>query len=484
MRFAALKRGADTLLCRQTKTSALLLLIALLFGGVLPGCHETASTPTKHLQQRKFQQADHGEALLKAAASQLNDLPAAVDTELRPPVVILDSRKSTDGKDVLATCSGDPHASNDSFNVIRVPTGNSRFHSLGVRAGDVLKYYVKEDTTVDVDSRNAGYSRQLAMDLNVAQVLNDNTLLLENGLNQEVPNPGRKIEIWRFVDDRLEEIHKKLSLYEIYRKPPVGWEPAPDEPVLTQVIAWLNQWIRQSDPKTDWHRDALLDTLDTNLRGDTQLANFISPDALGASAFQAYDGRLLQEAIWLRDISHWAHGNRFDDLSRASALFDWTVRNIQLEASQYAPTHRPWQALLYGRGTAEQRAWVFALLGRQQGLDIVMLAVSPAAQTDKKSAATPAATTYWLPALVADAQLFLFDTRLGLPLPGPGGKGIATLEQARKDDSLLRQLDIDGTAYPVTAASLKKIDINLVADPLSLARAPPRWKRIFPATIG
>ncbi len=286
MRFAALKRGADTLVCRQTKTSALLLLIALLFGGVLPGCHETASTPTKHLQQRKFQQADHGEALLKAAASQLNDLPAAVDTELRPPVVILDSRKSTDGKDVLATCSADPHASNDSFNVIRVPTGNSRFHSLGVRAGDVLKYYVKEDTTVDVDSRNAGYSRQLAMDLNVAQVLNDNTLLLENGLNQEVPNPGRKIEIWRFVDDRLAEIHEKLSLYEIYRKPPVGWEPAPDEPVLTQVIAWLNQWIRQSDPKTDWHRDALLDTLDTNLRGDTQLANFISPDALAQAHFR------------------------------------------------------------------------------------------------------------------------------------------------------------------------------------------------------
>ena len=288
---------------------------------------------------------------------------------------MLDSRKSADGKDVLATCTADPHASDDSFNVIRVPSGNGRFRSLGVHSGDILKYYVKEDKTVDADSRNAGYSRQLAMDLNVAQVIDDNTLFIENGLNQEVPNPGRKIEIWRYVDDRLEEIHEKLSLYEVYRRPPLAWEPAPDEPVLTQVMAWLNQWIRQSDPKTDWQRDTLIDTLDANLRGDTQLANLISPDALAAPAFQPYDARFLQEAIWLRDISRWAHGNRFDDLSRASALFDWTVRNIQLEAGENAPPHRPWQTLLFGRGTAEQRAWVFALLGRQQGLDVVMLAV-------------------------------------------------------------------------------------------------------------
>ena len=420
-------------------------------------------------QQDELRQADRGEALLKAAAAQLSDLPAAVDTELRPPVVLLDSRKSADGKDVLATCTANPKASADMFNVIKVPAGNSRFRSLGVQSGDILKYYVKEDETVDADSRNAGYSRQLAMDLNVAQVIDDSTLLIETGLNQPV-TPARKIEIWRYADDRLQEIHQKLSDYEVYRLPAIGWEPAPDDQVLSQVMAWLNQWIRQSDPKTDWQRDPLIDTLDAKLRGDAELAKRISPEALAARAFQPEDARHIQEAIWIRDISRWAHGEGFNDVARATALFDWTVRNIQLEPDDDSVPRRPWQTLLYGRGTAEQRAWVFARLGRQLGLDVVILSIPPAAAADGKSAPKTAAAKFWLPALFSEGQLYLFDTRLGLPIPGPDGKGVATLEQVRKDDALLRKLDIDGAKYPVTAESLKSVEIDLVADPFSLSR--------------
>ena len=218
-------------------SAILAFLVAVALCIVLPGCHESASSSTKQVQQAELRQADRGEALLKAAASQLSDLPAAVDTELRPPVVLLDSRKSADGKDVLATCTANPKAAADVFNVIRVPTGNSRFRSLGVQSGDILKYYVKEDETVDADSRNAGYSRQLAMDLPVAQVIDDSTLLIESGLNQPVV-PARKIEIWRYANDRLKDIHQKLNQYEVYRLPAVAWEPAPDDQVLTTVMGW------------------------------------------------------------------------------------------------------------------------------------------------------------------------------------------------------------------------------------------------------
>lgn len=436
---------------------------------LLCGCRESAAPSAKQGQQNELRQADRGEALLKAAASQLSDLPAAVDTELRPPVVLLDSRKSADGKDVLATCTANPKASEDMFNVIKVPAGNGRFRSLGVQPGDVLKYYVKEDETVDADSRSAGYSRQLAMDLTVAQVLDDNTLLVATGLNQAVM-PARKIEIWRYANDRLQDIHQKLTQYEVYRKPPVGWEPAPDDGVLTQNMAWLNQWIRQSDPKTDWKRDSLIDTLDANRRNDAELAKKISNDELMARAFQPEDARHIQEAIWLRDISRWAHGEGFDDVSRATSLFDWTVRNIQLEPDADAPPRRPWQTLLFGRGTAEQRAWVFARLGREQGLDIVILSLPTAAAADGKSEPKAEPAKFWLPALFSEGQLYLFDTRLGLPIPGPDGKGVATLEQVRKDDPLLRKLDIEGDKYPITAESLKSVEIDLVAGPFCLTR--------------
>ncbi len=101
--------------------------------------------------------------------------------------------------------------------------------------------------------------------------------------------------------------------------------------------------------------------------------------------------------------------------------------------------HRPWQILLYGRGTAEQRAWVFALLCRQQGLDVVMLELAGAERPvgSKQPAARQPRDDFWLPAAGVDGQLYLFDTRLGLPIPGPGGEGVATLDQVQQDDDAL-----------------------------------------------
>src|SRR6201999_3688789 len=65
---------------------------------------------------------------------------------------------------------------------------------------------------------------------------------------------------------------------------------------------------------------------------------------------------------------------------------------------------------------------------------------------------------------------YLFDPRLGLSLPGPGGEGIATLEQLRQDDALLRQLDLDGAAYPLNAEALKTAEVSIVADPFDLSK--------------
>jgi hypothetical protein len=62
--------------------------------------------------------------------------------------------------------------------------------------------------------------------------------------------------------------------------------------------------------------------------------------------------------------------------------------------------------------------------------------------------------------------MYLFDVRLGLPLPGPGGKGIATLAQVVKDDSVLRQLDADKLTYDIKAEDAGKAEFFVHA-PLS-----------------
>jgi len=174
----------------------------------------------------------------------------------------------------------------------------------------------------------------------------------------------------------------------------------------------------------------------------------------------------------------------------AARLFDWTVRNIQLnellpyptadaepsaDGEGEAPTASsplleakagpgyttyPWQTLTFGRGDAWQRARVFILLARQRQIDVVMLAFD-----DTEESPRP-----WLPAALIDDQLYLFDTSLGLPIPGPGGFGIATLEQVRKDRSLLSELDVGEHTYAPAEADFDKVVALIDASPNSLSR--------------
>lgn len=227
--------------------------------------------------------------------------------------------------------------------------------------------------------------------------------------------------------------------------------------ILKQVCDRLNQWYLQERPQTKWQPDPLLQGLSKPLRDQPsvkaiELVRFRAPD----------DAWFLQEAVWLRDVSANARADRFKDLAVAERLFDWTVRNIQLEGNADDAGHRrPYETLLFGRGTALARAWVFILLARQQGLDVVLLGLA-----DDDGSVRP-----WLPALVQGNDLYLFDSRLGLPIPGPGDNSVATLAQVADDDQLLRRLDLDAEhPYPVRAEDLKHVVAFVEGSPASLSR--------------
>ena len=137
-------------------------------------------------------------------------------------------------------------------------------------------------------------------------------------------------------------------------------------------------------------------------------------------------------------------------LGAAYRLFDWTVRNVQLDPVSrdfrdivatppvdngaksptplgYAPRFgvpgpgyrfSPQQLLLYGHGDFWQRSWLFMLLARQQGIDVAMLAIpgSPGQQPRP-----------WCTAVLIDDRLFLFDSRLGLVIPQADKRGVVEL---------------------------------------------------------
>ena len=434
--------------------------VVILYGAaaamlVSGGCTESSSSPAPRQNATSLDQKLTGEVLFDTVARTLGDLPQNVNLEVRPPVVVLDATNSRDRKTVMAIVANDPRnpVAAGLYNYLEVVTRNSRFESLRVQPGDRVRYFSQTDR----------FGKIFYIETEVFQVVNDNALLLTSAFQEPNFRPYR-LEIWRYSDEKLKDIERRFSFYMRGRGELIGWEPSPDETVLNQVIDRLNQWIRRAKPQGEWRLDPLLETLSDDLRK-------LAPEAsLAASIFQREDHRYLQEAVWLRDISNWARGDSLDPLERASRLFDWTVRNIQLETSEsLGPVaHHPWHTLMYGRGTAEQRAWVFTLLCRQQGLEVVMLATP--------DAESPASLRPALAALWNEGKFYLFDLQLGLPIPGPGspgGKpsGVATLAQVLADDSLLRRLDLDAEhPYRLQADDLRQAVALIEATPLALSK--------------
>jgi len=281
-----------------------------------------------------------------------------------------------------------------------------------------------------------------------------------------------------------------------------------------RTIFYLNQWI-SSDPEAGkaWQPDRMLESMPRALRntpGLERIANtqFNFDDIDYLQAIQWLDDiSYLQQNLWLHDIAERAAREPADaklqswlkeiessvglpeaeQLAKAERLLDWTTRNIQLDPLPPIPkdplatagstetvlpsvrgevgpgyAHLPLEILLYGHGDAQERARVFILLCRQVGIDVAMLGFPEEQSTVRRG---------WLPAALVGGKLYLFDTALGMPIPGPDGKGIATLDQVLKQPEILRQLDVPGVAYPITEKDLKLGPVAMIdAEPSALAR--------------
>lgn len=213
--------------------------------------------------------------------------------------------------------------------------------------------------------------------------------------------------------------------------------------------------------------------------------------------FQPADADHFKQSVWSRNISQWARGEKVDELDRAMSLFDWTVRNIDLRPEQVqspstgevftAPPQEPWQTLILGHGTSMDRAWVFIELLRQQRIDAVLLGID--------DQVNPGNTLIWAVGVLHENELYLFLPAYGLAVPGPDGlelglpqplnedafasadqppaastgeivyKNIATLSQVLENDQLLRQLDLPGRPFPVTAEQCRNSTALIVCSP-------------------
>ncbi len=238
--------------------------------------------------------------------------------------------------------------------------------------------------------------------------------------------------------------------------------------MIEQIINRLDQWIRDQQPLPNWKLDPLLEKLPAALQPVVERMK------LDRLRFDKGDEQWLREAVWLHDISDWARGEAVAPLAQAEALFDWTMRNVALATNPHL-LQKPWETILFGRGSATDRAWVFMLLLRQQGIDSALIAV---VQRDPSGAQR---SVPWAVGVLIDDQMYMFDPTLGVPVPSSDGlkRGTdgqleihpATLKELSGNDALLRRLDVPGEfQYPVTASQLEKVTAMIDVSPAYLAQ--------------
>jgi hypothetical protein len=280
-----------------------------------------------------------------------------------------------------------------------------------------------------------------------------------------------------------------------------------------EVSTGLNRWANYSAEQFE----------KTNWKQDETIKEMIAPyddlpavSRMGESSFLADDAQFLQAAAWLNQIKTRVQDNTYlgqfefyrlmadnyepgDDeeapvdaviaklnpdlnesdaekLSLAIKLFDWVTRNVQLEET---PTYSEeeieeqrlveadslsaaglvsrgakrtvWQVLMFARGDYVEKAKLFMQLCHQADLPTVMFGTGDNAEP-------------WAVGVLIGEDWFLFDTRLGLPIPGENNASVATLADVKADASLLSKLDLsveeslaDDTKYWTTESDLEKL---------------------------
>ncbi len=187
------------------------------------------------------------------------------------------------------------------------------------------------------------------------------------------------------------------------------------------------------------------------------------------------DTRHLEDCIMYYGIASRVAGPG-ESIDRVRRVFAWVVRQVQLvppgslgSARMPQVFSRPYDVLLRGMATEAdgfwaERAWLFMVLCRQIGIDVGLITyrksdmprVAGAPLRVELRCDNPAQGAYRLDlhALIDD-QVYLFDARLGLEIPGPDGEGVATLEEALADPVILERMNLPGLApYGTSRASL------------------------------
>lgn len=186
---------------------------------------------------------------------------------------------------------------------------------------------------------------------------------------------------------------------------------------------------------------------------------------VNSDTFTLLDASYLEQALLLYDAARALDVDELPPLQRADAAFAWVIRQVRLVEVPVQPLP-PRYVLRRGTGNSFERSLTFVALLRQLDLDGCLVAFKPEPNQ---------APDRLLAGVLVDKDIYLFDARMGLPVPGPKLGDIATLAQLRKQPDVLNRLTLDARfPYDVTANHLANAEIYL-GFPLSALSARMRF---------
>jgi hypothetical protein len=154
--------------------------------------------------------------------------------------------------------------------------------------------------------------------------------------------------------------------------------------------------------------------------------------AVESGTFQPLDANHVESCFFFRDIARALDISNLAspeiEMAKARHAFAWVIRHVQWrESDEVLP---PEVILRVGRGSPRDRAVVFLAILQQLHME-GCLVVLPGKKAPESGQLVVGVL---LGKKASEADVYLFDPRLGLPLPGE--KGIATLAELRVQQSL------------------------------------------------
>lgn len=232
----------------------------------------------------------------------------------------------------------------------------------------------------------------------------------------------------------------------------------------------------------EWGEQMLSDMVDQDV-DEKKLAESLSKllpgevvDRILRPRFVLRDSNHVRDSLWARELTQTVIANSKSETDRIVDIFYFVVNTIQVIPAKHSLPFGPFESTQYGQGTAEDRAWTFATMLKQQRIPSVVFvrmsdAESGAPDVTDDEAAVERPHNLIVGALLNDS-LYLFDAALGLPVSGPGDLGTAafsrkpaTLTQVLADPTLLSRMSSgDDSPYGVTVESLKNSQPLVIGD--------------------